>query len=129
MSDSSKFSKYSTKKLSRRNRTQHVPGDREDTNKFYFCQICGFITDIERDTLDFGEMSSDGIITTDFVGEINNAEPFDGHDTDIVIDAVDHNHEVLAKYGPDGVTDERVDHYQTSEVIGGCPCCGSKNWK
>ena len=129
MSDSSLFSKYSTRKLPKRNKTRVVRGAREDTNKFYYCQICGFVTNIERDTLNGGEMTPDGLIVEDFVGETNIQEPFTNYDTDIVVDAVDHNHEVLAKYGPDGTSFERVDHFQTSKVIGGCPMCGSKNWK
>lgn len=129
MNDSSRFSKYSVKRLFKRNQTRNVQGAREDTNKYFYCQICGFVTNIERDTLDGGEMTPDGLIVEDFVGEVNNAEPFDGHDIDIVQDSIDHNHEVLSKFGPDGVTDERVDHYQRAKVIGGCPFCGSKNWK
>ena len=132
MSDSSRFSRYKSTKLPKRNRTQVVPGAREDVNKFYHCQICGFVTDIERDTLDGGEMASDGLIVEDFVEEINILEPFTGADTTIVLDAVDHDSEILFHLTDDYYADGTVKdshHSLTSKVIGGCPMCGSKNWR
>lgn len=131
MSDSSRFSKYSTKKLPKRNRTRVVRGAREDTNKFYYCQICGFVTNIERDTLNGGEMTSDGLIVEDFVEEVNIREPFTGFDDTIVLDNIEDSKilfHLIDDYSLDGVVKDSH-HSLTSKVIGGCPMCGSKNWK
>ena len=129
MSDSSRFSKYSTTKLPRRNKTQVVKGAREDTNKFYHCQICGFVTNIERDTLDGGEMTPDGLMVEDFIEEINNSEP--SSDDTIILDNIEDSkilYHLIEDYNADG-TIKDSHHSLTSKVIGGCPFCGSKNWK
>lgn len=64
MSDSSRHSAYSVKRLPRQKRSLRVYGEREDAGKWYRCWNCGFINNIERNTL----LDSNGYAGHRFVG-------------------------------------------------------------
>jgi rubrerythrin len=91
-SDWSRHSVYSERKLPRQKRSLPIYGEREDANKYWHCWNCGFVCNIQRDTLDTGAHATAGVSVGTFT------------DTD-------------------GST-----HYVTT-ITGGCPFCGTRNWK
>lgn len=96
MSDLSRHSSYSIRRLPKQKRTLPIYGEREDTGKWYHCWNCGFVCNIDRDRLATVSVGSgSGVVVKE---------------TTIYIDDV----AVIVKY-PD--------------VTGGCPFCGSFNYR
>lgn len=92
MADASRHVSYPRMQLSKQRKTLAIFGIQEDVGKFFRCWHCGFICNVTRDQLDYGDHARAGIVPTAFT------------DTD-----------GGTLYYPD--------------VTGGCPMCGSKNYK
>lgn len=66
MADASRYAFYPRTHLSKQRRTHSVWGAQEDTGKYFSCWNCGFICNVERDQLDYGDHARAGIVPTTF---------------------------------------------------------------
>ena len=100
----------------RKNHAKRMPGDLEDSGKWYHCRICGFPCNIEREKLMDGDGHVNATFTEQVPGEVNflcesgeKLETEDGYDLIVFEELVD-----IIRYYP--------------TTNGGCPLCGSLNW-
>lgn len=98
--EQSRHARYSTRKIPYAKTSKQLYGEKEDTGKYFKCKICGFICDVDRDSL--GGDSSQNPLGSDTYTATQ----------DGVTDATDLRNPVTY-----------------SIVISGCPFCGSRNWK
>lgn len=100
MADQSRHGNYSSRKIPYTKTSKKLYGEKDDTDKYYKCKICGFICDIDRDA-----RGDDGSQYPLAFGEYTATQ-------DGVTDATDLRNPVTY-----------------SIVNSGCPFCGSRNWK
>ena len=67
MSDRSRHSQYSERRIPHDKRRISVYGEREDTGKWWRCWNCGFINDIDRSPVDTGEFGRTGVSVKTYV--------------------------------------------------------------
>jgi hypothetical protein len=103
-------------------------GNGEDFGKYYRCWNCGFTCDVTRDSL--GGSQSKGADnhedyhtpsygSKDYSSELNGLSVLGGD--------VGHYH-VALELGSDG-NPKNIRHDIKSVVTGGCPFCGTMNWR
>ena len=107
-------------------RTIPVKGNGEDTDKYYRCWHCGFICDSDLNSLG-GAASRDGVASEDYSVPTYGATPGVDGSGDACLDAPGHFH-VAAELDSAGNPKEVVHDYRVT-ISGGCPLCGSMNWK
>ncbi len=119
---SNRYGRYRTTKLRKTPSGKPVPGDLEDANRFFKCKHCGFINDIERNTLSDG----DGITQSD-VPDISYGSAMTGDPLSTYIHVDDMF--TLLQLDADGNPETDYRHNNYPVIIGGCSLCGSLNWK
>lgn len=100
-------------------RTIQLYGEGDDEGKYFRCWNCGQICNKDRDTLGPGT----GLTILDNVEPVYNVS---GQGVNAVTLVLRDNHR-MHKLTLDG-SYEPVVHYNYSQVSGGCPFCGSKNY-
>ena len=106
-----------------------VRGNGEDFGKYYRCWNCDFVCNVERDSL--GDSQSRGgdnheryhIPTYGLQDQDTNLSRYSVLGGDI------NNFHVALENGSDGNPKEIHGHDYESVITGGCPCCGSMNWR
>jgi hypothetical protein len=120
------YTRAHKRKLQKVSRTLPIFGKGDDDGKYFHCWHCGFVCDKDRDEL--GDSASKGgdkhlvaLISIDNGpgGNTSNRATLGG--------CIGHYH-VAAKIGPDGEPDGVKHNYMTN-IIRGCPSCGSTNWR
>ena len=119
--------KNRTPKLPKQSRQIPLPASSErgnglDAGRYFRCWNCGFVCDIDRDSLG-GARSGSGV---------NPQEYYPQPDTGVevgqcVLGGLDSVF-VALEQGADGLA-KGIQHSLWAVVSGGCPLCGSKNWK
>jgi len=115
MSDMHRSSSYSRSRIPRQKRTIRVYGEGTDSGKYYRCWNCGFICNVERDSL--GDRPS----TTGYGGIVY--VPY-GAPADIAAVNVHNNGEII-----NIITTGSRGYGYLPVVEAGCPLCGTLNWK
>jgi len=121
------------RRLRKESRTIPVKGSGDDSGKFFRCWNCGFVCNVERDEL--GGRDSVGGISFEIYEERSSTIYPDGveHGTDIdgfplsKISVLGKGH-ISLKVGMDGLP-QGVDKVWVPVITGGCPFCGTKNWR
>lgn len=127
MSDWSKYANYHQRRQPRKRSAKAIYGEKEDTGRWFFCRHCGFRCNIDRDSLDTGETGSTGARTEDYpeeaapYGGIGMADPL----TNIL---VEEGKSVLMEISQD-TSEKVIKHNNYPTTTGGCPLCGSMNWR
>ena len=123
MRNGSRYIRYSQKRLRKQKKTIRLYGENEDAGKYYRCWNCGFICNIDRDSLGDG----DGLTHTDFYissyGSHDSSSPLNAF---VVLDGINEGH-VLLKSMADSSTEPIYHELQTGG--NGCPSCHTLNWK
>jgi len=99
-------------------------GDGEDSGKWFRCWHCGWICNQERDTL--GDSQSTSAVT--ITEEIQIAAD-SGRGAVFVLGDSIQDYQVAMEYGADGSTAKGIRYSFEPDVSGGCPFCGSTNWR
>lgn len=99
-------------------------GSFEDEGKYYHCQHCGFICNIERDELG-GPSDRDGLSYENY-SDIVDESPL-GNGLALFESAIEHFQTVL-ELGADGLPKVVKENWR-AVVNSGCPLCGSRNWR
>jgi len=126
MSDASRHGHYVQRRLPHDKRTLALYGEKDDTGKYYRCWNCGFICNVDRDSLDTGEFGGSGVTVLDFA-EINIGPQLGDDATSLLL--VWEDSFVMLKIGQDDESVVNYRHNQYPYVIGGCPLCGCKNYR
>lgn len=117
-----RYGNHFTQRLPRRKRTISLPGDLEDNGKFFKCWNCGFVCNADRNRTGDG----DGKTQTDtpLIAE-GGFHTGDRMNIAIILDDMF----TVLQNGQDGnpITDYRHNNYP--QIIGGCPLCGSLNYR
>lgn len=119
--------KYRTRKLPKQSRTIPMQdgnpevGFGKDIGKLYRCWNCGFPCRTDRDALG-GERSVSGATQETYYAV---SDP--GVENRSVLDATELE-AISLQLGADGNPIE-ISHPMKAEVSGGCPLCGTKNWR
>lgn len=125
-------------------RTLPLRGTGDDEGKYYRCWNCGFICNVDRDSLGDGE-SRDGASTEFYYDYYPQSEgAYRGVASGLFLEdegaAGDHTSPALAlrcvnrgttrtiAVGPDGLPVTTKLTYAPT-VVSGCPGCGTKNWR
>jgi hypothetical protein len=113
MGDTLRHSSYSRSRIPRQKRTIPIYGEKEDANKWFRCWNCGYICNSERDQLDTSEYGRAGITYSDTAstGTVLADDPYTGY---WVLGGVFVFNSTGGAY---------------PVVTGGCPFCGTKNWR
>jgi hypothetical protein len=99
----------------------------EDDGKYYRCWNCGFICDSARDTIG-GSQSGSGDKHSDFHSPaLGVSDAVDSVNSLMVLGGTGNLH-VLLETGSDGNPKE-IRHDFKAVVTGGCPLCGTYNYK
>lgn len=99
-------------------------GSFEDAGKYYHCQHCGFICNIDRDDLG-GSADRDGLSYENY-SDILYESPL-GNGSAILGSDIEHFQTIL-EVGADGLP-KVVEENWRAVVVSGCPLCGSRNWR
>ena len=123
MNEGSRHVRYSQRRIRSQKRTLPIYGEGDDAGKYYRCWNCGFICNIDRDTLGDG----DGKSYTDFVtasdGHSDMSDPLNGYS---VLDGINEYH-VALKVMADGSSEVITHNFAVQGT--GCPLCHTQNWK
>lgn len=120
-------SQYRKRKLPKDSRTIPLPGakDRgngEDFGTYFRCWNCGWICNLNRDSLgDSQGGSGEGYLDNGSDNMSGSAGAFS------VMEEIG-NESISLELAADG-TPKNIAHVFESVISGGCPLCGSKNWK
>jgi len=118
--------RYRGRKLPKQSRTIPLPASSErgnglDAGRYFRCWHCGYICNIDRDSLG-GAQSQSGVALQEYEPEsdtgVFNVPVFGGLDSAYVV----------PEAGADGAAKE-IRRSIEPIVSGGCPFCGSLNWK
>jgi hypothetical protein len=114
-----------SRKLPKQSRRIPLPGNSDrgdglDHGKYFMCWNCGFVCDVDRDELGDAETRAGDNQTSYSTPAYGNA----GGNAETALE----DYTVVMELGPDG-TAKGVRHPIMSDVTGGCPFCGSKNWR
>lgn len=93
---------------------------RIDSNRWFYCKHCGFLVDTLRFQVGDGS-GSIAVMTTVPVDSGTIAKT-------VYFDSFDQFGTVETDYSPDGSVRNKK-HETAYEVAGGCPLCGSRNYK
>lgn len=97
-----------------------------DNGSFYHCGNCNFVCNDKQDSLG-GSKSGDAIGRTDFT--IQSAGIISG-DAKTAVSLLVNIPESMASLAVDSSGNPKtVVHHHVAAVSGGCPFCGSKNWR
>jgi hypothetical protein len=108
---------HRSRRLRPAKRARAIYGEREDQGKYFRCQHCGFICNLDRDELG-GSSDRSGLVYENY--------------------SVDFSNSPLTKLA---TLESDIEHFQTTEdifgtrqyirakVVSGCPFCGSRNWR
>lgn len=99
-------------------------GEGEDHGKYFKCWHCGFICDVDRDELG-DEQTRSGDSALDYPVEVNT---YDYLGRIAVLGGSINHHEIALLKDSTGEA-VSVRHSFKSDVTGGCPFCGTKNWR
>jgi hypothetical protein len=122
-----------SRKLRNKSRAIPLKGNKvrangEDDGKYYRCWNCGFICDVTRDSIG-GSQSGSGDNHEDFYGPaLGVKDATDKFNSLITLRGASRLSHVLLENGSDGDPKE-IRHDFTSVVTGGCPLCGTYNYK
>ena len=119
---SNPFGNFIRERLPKRKKTIPLKGSLEDSGRYFKCWNCGFICDANRDKIGPG----DGTTQLDkpdiaFGG-------FGSGDKLSITMIVDDMFTILKNDGQ-GNPIVKYEHNQYPKSIGGCPLCGSKNYR
>lgn len=118
-------SQYRTRKLPKESRTIPLDGSNErgnglDYHRFYRCWHCGFICDIDRDTLG-GSKSLSGV---GYEAASSEADPYNNN-----VGVLGGPDETVVSLALDSAGNPKEVYHTFKPVIsGGCPLCGTTNW-
>jgi DNA-directed RNA polymerase subunit RPC12/RpoP len=111
------------KRLRPSRRARQIFGLGEDSGKYYRCQHCGFVCNIDRDELG-GPADRDGLVYENYSVSIYPNPLGNG----IIRMGGDIEHfQVVLENGSDDEPKEVEEHWRAVSVSG-CPLCGSRNW-
>ena len=96
-----------------------VRGNGEDFGKYYRCWHCGFTCNVERDSL--GDSQSRSGVSSELYTPVT----YDGRA--VLGGDIQHFHTAL-ETDSDGNPKELWEYYKPV-ITGGCPMCGSMNWR
>ena len=114
-----------SRKLRKRSKTIPVKGFGDDAGKYYQCWYCGFMCNVDRDSLGDAESGS-GEYHQDFTGSAyGSGDSSSPLNTLALLDGAD---VVLMELDASGST-KTVYHEFAPKPSGGCPQCGSTNWR
>ena len=102
-------------------------GNGEDDGKYYRCWHCGFVCDVTRDSLGDSQSRSADNHTDYHTPSYGSKDSGDEVNSLSVLGGVAHSF-VALKNGSDG-NPLGIRHDHESVVTGGCPMCGSLNWR
>lgn len=106
----------------------NIRGNGEDSGKYYRCWNCGFTVDSTRDSIG-GEHSGSGDNHLDFHEPAFGAKDTSDDLNSLSVLGGDIGHfEVALENVGDGTT-EKIRHDFKSDMTGGCPMCGTYNYK
>lgn len=115
------FTKPRKRHLPKISKTLPIKGDGEDAGKYFHCWNCNFVCNKDRDALG-GANTEAG---DDHIEYINFADATENRG--IALDGLKHFHVIMEL---DGAGEYRVPlHNIKPKTSGGCPLCGSKNWR
>lgn len=127
MSQESRYTSYSRKRLPREKKTTLLHGAWEDNGKFYNCWNCGFTVNSEV-ALTGGDYSGDGLVYEDFSEDnLDVVMSGDALASVSVVDDIGYEY-VGMELALDG-NPKQIKHTFDVTVSGGCPFCGSLNYK
>lgn len=114
----SKFVELSTKKLPHDKRVKRLYGEKDDTNKFFKCWVCGFTVDSKKHPVHQVGYSPVRNSFTDFPNWVNLMS----------MNATDEmQQEVVCEDNATNILIGETLYYSDTSV--GCPHCGSSNYK
>jgi len=117
-----------SRKLAGRSKAIPIKGNGLDSGKYYRCWNCGFIVDSTRDTIG-GEHSGSGDNHLDFHSPAHGAKDNSSELNGLSVLRGDIGFSMVAlENGSDG-TPKSIRHDFKSNITGGCPMCGTFNYK
>ena len=117
------ISRSRQKRIRKQSKTIPLKGNGTDSGKYYRCWNCGFICDIGRDTL--GDQDTrNGMRSKAFAPR---SFPTEAADHKSIVGGVEIAH-TSCKLGSDGTPAGLREDFKPV-VSGGCPFCGTLNWK
>ena len=108
--------------LRKESRTRPIFGRGDDADRYFRCWNCGFVCDAQRDSL----TSADESANIPYTDALELTSETDGQKRHIATLSTGH---VAVRLGADGSTAKTVVHNHISDISGGCPFCGTKNWR
>lgn len=121
------FRRRETRRLKKRSRTIPLKGFGRDEGRYFRCWNCGFICDVERDSLG-GAASLDGVDHVNYsvptYGAVPNEE---GSGLSVLGGNIEHFH-VSSELDSSGNPKKPLHQFQVT-ITGGCPFCGTLNWR
>ena len=119
---SNPFSVFVRDKLPKRKKTIPLKGSLDDSGRYFKCWNCGFIADADRDKVGSG----DGVIQLDkpdiAQGGFASGDPYS------IMMILDDMFTILQNDGQ-GNPITHYEHNQYPKSIGGCPMCGTRNYR
>lgn len=118
------FNRYKVTKPTKRSRTLPIHGEAEDADKYFRCWNCGFICDVDRDSLGDSESlggpvyenySADPVIDSEFGKELH------------ISGELEHFHYIIGLEADGSEVAPQV--YLRPVAKRGCPLCGTLNWR
>ncbi len=104
-----------------------VRGNGEDFGKYYRCWNCDFVCNVERDSLGDSQ-SRGGDNHDDYHTPTYGLQEQDNLSHLSVLSGDINGFHVALENGSDG-NPKVIRHDHESVITGGCPCCGSMNWR
>jgi hypothetical protein len=121
-STTNRYGVHVQQRLPKRKRTIPLPGDLEDSGRYYRCWYCGFINNVQRNQVGDG----DGVTQLD-APEI--AMGGWGMDDPLSLAIILDDMFTLLQNRPDGNPITNYRHNNYPQIIGGCSLCGCKNYR
>ncbi len=120
-STTNRYGVHVQQRLPKRKITIPLPGDLEDSGRYYRCWNCGFINDIQRNRVGDGDGTTQLDAPEIATGAWGTDDPLS---KTIVLDDMF----TILENGKDGNPITTYRHNNYPQIIGGCSLCGSKNF-